>query len=98
MSADNGLILWREGEDYVLSEYSASHDWEDEASLPRRIQDRRLERVLFRAQEIMRAEIIEYGLSLSLPADTDEESDQTGDDELVALETGVRSRPSALAG
>lgn len=92
MSADNGLILWQDEDSYVLSEYNASHsDWDDKPTLPRRYEGPDLERVLRRAQEIMREEVIEYGLSLDL-------GQKEAPEGPALAEAGPRSRPSSLAG
>lgn len=96
MSADNGLILWRDGDDYVLSEYNASHDdFADKGSMTRRFGGQDLERMLLRAQEIMREEVVEYGLSLDLGQ---EAVDETGDAVAEIDALGPRSRPSSLSG
>jgi hypothetical protein len=36
MSADNGLILWHDGDEYVVSEYSGSREYDSNADMPRR--------------------------------------------------------------
>jgi hypothetical protein len=82
MSADNGLVLWHDGERYVVSYYSGSSEPVANADLRRLGDSETLAEAVRIAQDNQSG--IEYGLTLEL------------DEALLAAET-ARAQPSAPA-
>lgn len=66
MSADNGLLLWRKEDVYVVSEYNASTEYEHPSEMYEITEKKTIGEAVAEAQSYMEENVVEYGLSIDL--------------------------------
>jgi hypothetical protein len=66
MSADNGLLIWRDGHGtFRLAEYCASVDYARESEMPSLGRFSTIEEAIRAAKKYARANVVEYGIDFA---------------------------------